>query len=108
MAKSVKVTFGDVEYDVPRLTIGQLEDLAAIVNINEKKELVDEDGQPLTRKMLLANIVQSAEIVFRRATPKMPDIRELECTFDELREAVERVTRRDGLVKAEPGEAQAG
>jgi hypothetical protein len=107
--KTVTVTLGETNYEVPRLNTGQLEDLA------DRWEATDDKGSPLDDKglrlkgrALMSWTLDTTFICLRRASPPIADVRDLECGVDELREAMTKVLAISGMKKAEAtGEVKA-
>jgi hypothetical protein len=111
MPRTVTITLGEQEYEIPRLNVGQIEDLAPFWDlIDDDKRAVDEAGKPLAGRALTTRNLQVAAIALRRAAPAIADVRELECTLGELVEAVLALLRfSNPKKKAETaGEAPAG
>jgi hypothetical protein len=107
MAKTVTVNLGDETYVVPRLDIGQIEDIAEHWDMLRAAN-VGAANTNVTGKQAIAQIRMLAEITLRRATPTISDFRALECNPDELRLANDAILRTSGLIKetAEVGEAE--
>ncbi len=105
-----EITLGDQGYEVPRLTVGQLEELAELWDrTNDKGVPLDEAGEPLRGVALVKHTLGVASVVLRRATPPFKDIRDLECGIDELRDAMIKVLRIGKIIKEPmPGEARTG
>ena len=80
---SIKINLGGVEYDVPRLNIGQIEQLSEI-----------EEQAPLKRSL------GTIQIALQRATPKIPDeFTEIETTAEEIGIAYAKILIAAGLAK---------
>lgn len=76
MAKTVQITLGGTEYTVPRLNIGELEELTEIVT-----------STPATKLAF-----QVLGIALRRAKPSLPeDIKSIETDGHEIKEALSRI-----------------
>lgn len=82
-----EVTLGDVAYQVPKLNIGQIEDLQSL------------DAEP--KRWTFAALA----IVMRRAAPAIPDIREVEADPAQIRVAVETVMAASGYRTSSPNAA---
>ena len=61
--------------------------------IDAEGKPVDEFGKPLGGAAVATRYLKMAEIALRRAIPAIPDVRELECTRNELSAAVAAVVR---------------
>lgn len=77
MSSSIKVKLGETDYHVPKMNIGQIEDMAEL----------DKGGK--WTFLALA-------ILMRRATPGIEDIREIEAAPDQVRVAIETIMRGSG------------
>ncbi len=87
------INLGGATYSVPRLNIGQYEQLDELW----KSGIKDVE---LARKM--------AEIIFSRADPKIDDVKALECTPVELQRASTEIMKFSGLsLEQNSGEAPA-
>lgn len=86
--KTVKVTLGGIDYQVPRLNVGQLEDMMAAV---EGAGMRHFDG---------------LRIAMRRATPVIEDLSLIEASPSELGVALNAITGFSGVVLAKSGEAR--
>jgi hypothetical protein len=75
---SIKVTLGDKEYDVPKMNIGQIEDMTEL----------DASAAKWTFLALT--------ILMRRANPPIGDIRDIEAEPGHVREAIEKIMRGSG------------
>ena len=75
---SIKVTLGDQKYDVPKMNIGQIEDVAALDVAASKWTFL------------------ALEILMRRAIPKIEDIRDIEAEPEQVRDAIEKIMRGSG------------
>ena len=103
MAKTIKITLGDQEYEVPRLIIEQVEELAGLW------ENSDADGNFLKGKALVSNTIELARIVLRYATPAIIDMRRLDCGISDLQAACGKVLDFTQLTRSAPeGNAPAG
>lgn len=114
MSKTITIALGGDEYSVPRINFGQTEDLADLWgNMDAEGNVLDASGQPLVGKAALSRTRAIAEVVFRRATPPIPDIREIECDVSELTIAMakvlefSRLTRSDAAGNVVAGESPA-
>ena len=109
MAKTAKVTLGEVEYAFTPLDMGQLEELAETFDmVDGSGNPVDEKGDRLKGKAAVTRMLDNAAIVFRNAAPPIEDVRKLTCTALELRLAMFEVYRLSGLLREpKPGEAEA-
>ena len=85
---SLSITLGDVSYTMPRLSVGQYERIA------ELSDATDDAGREKFKFSLAL-----AEILLSRATPPIADIRDLECSPDELARASQQIMAANGLVK---------
>jgi hypothetical protein len=110
MAQVAHVKLGDQDYQFPRLTVGQLEELAVLWEDTDAKGVpLDKDGVPLKGAALVKHTLEVAQVVLRRASPSFADVRELECGIDELRDAMIKVLRVGKIIKDPmPGEARTG
>jgi hypothetical protein len=94
MPKNVTISLGGVDYVVPQMNIGQIEDLS---------EISSDASLPNFKRGRMIS-----EVILRRAVPAIPSVRDLECTAEELRAATDTVLEMSGMAKvASPGEAQA-
>ena len=92
MAKTIKITLAGAEYEVPRLNVGQAEDLAEFWEKTDAQgRPVAPDGALLTGKALLTHTIGVAAVALRRATPPIGDLRELDCEIIDLQTAVAKV-----------------
>ena len=80
----VKVTLGDKEFTVPKMNIGQVEDLA------------DLDVPP--KKWSFAAL----GILMRRADPEVKDIRDIEASPGDVREAIQKILAASGYQMPDP------
>ncbi len=81
---STKIQFGGVEYDVPRLNVGQIEELSEI-----------ENTAPLKRSL------GTIRVALKRAVPKMPDeFTDIETTAEEIGVAYAKILIAAGVAKA--------
>lgn len=103
MAKTIKITLGDDEYEVPRLNIGQIEDLMDVqAEAAAGSSASTGDIRPIYQRAKKISI-----IVLRRATPKIEDFDALECSHIDLRVATDAVLAFSGMKgKAPEGEAE--
>ena len=85
MASTIKVKLGDAEYEVPKLNIGQLEDIQALGDL------------PPTKWSFAA-----IAILMRRAKPVITEIREVECEPAQMSEAIQQVMRHSGYKVPDP------
>lgn len=110
MAKMVKITLAGQDYEVPRLNVGQVEDLAEFgERTGPLGEPLDPAGERLKGKPLVTYTLGVAGVVLRRATPAIGNVRDLECNLTNLQEAVTLVMEFNRLVKADPsGNGEAG
>ena len=110
MAKTIKITLGDQEYEVPRLIIEQVEDLAGLwENSDADGRPLDAEGNFLKGKAIVSNTIEFAKIVLRYATPAIIDMRRLECGISDLQEACGKVLEFTRLTRSAPeGNAPAG
>lgn len=88
MAKTVKITLGDHEFEVPRLNVGQIEEMMESVSSGKMRAF---DG---------------LRIALRRATPLCEDLSLIECTPAELIKGLNEITAISGVVLAKPGKAK--
>jgi hypothetical protein len=103
MAKTIKVRLGDQEYEVPRLLIDQVEDLADIYGTTDAKgRLVDANGHELKGKAEISYSINVASIVLRNATPPIGDVRKLDCEIGELQAASNAVLEFTRLTRSAP------
>ena len=103
MAKTIKISLGGQDYEVPRLNIGQVEDLAEFgERTGPLGEPLDANGEPLKGKPLVSYTLEVAAIVLRRAAPAIGSIRDLECSLADIQEAVTSVMVFNQLVKDAP------
>jgi hypothetical protein len=84
VASTIKVRLGETDYDVPKMTIGQIEAISEL------------DGAP--SKWSFAAIA----ILMRRAKPEINDIREIECEPEQMRTAIEQIMRHSGYRLPDP------
>ena len=107
MAKTIKITLGEDEYEIPRLNIGQAEDLGAMWDhVDDSGAPLDAEGKPLRGSALVKHILEAAKIVFARARPPIADVRELECSVADVQAAMNAIMTFSRLTKqAEPGES---
>ena len=84
MPATVTVTLGETTHEVPKMNIGQIEDLQAL------------DVPP--SKWTFAAIV----IIMRRATPKIDNMRDVEAEPQQLRAAIEQVMANSGYKVPDP------
>lgn len=91
---SVKIKFGDREFDIPRLNIGQLERYSEV----EAAQKLDGTQTAVNMKTTFALI----KIALERATPKIANINEIEATPEELGVAAAKILICAGLAKAKP------
>lgn len=82
----MNVTLGDVSYDVPKMNIGQIEELS----------LLDLPPARWTYAVL--------RIVMKRAVPQVPDLNEIEATPQQIRDAVEAVLQASGYKISSPNQ----
>ena len=113
MAKTIKVTIGDEEYEVPRLLVEQAEDLAGLwENSDENGIPLDAEGNALKGKALFGRTIDLASIVLRHALPAIPDFRKLDCGIEDLQTASAKVLEFSRLSRsarsAPEGNGQAG
>lgn len=96
MARTIKVMLGEVEYEVPRLNLGEVEEYVELL-LAERPKIELKFG------------IQIAEIAFRRAKPDIPDIRKIECSPKQLADATDEVFLFCGLITKAPapGEVKA-
>lgn len=78
-----KITLADVEYDVPKLNIGQLEEVSGAFELPAMKR---------TFAIL--------RIALKRATPKIEDVNGIEATNDEIASAMSEILKASGFAKA--------
>jgi hypothetical protein len=95
MPKTITLKFGDAEYTVPQLNIGQLEQIAELVNATEETAIAR-----------LKQAVGILGVALSRSTPPVGKIQELEASSDDITEAVTSILQMSGLAKA--GGAAAG
>lgn len=110
MAKTIKVTLGEQEYEVPRLIVEQVEDLADLSeNTDEKGAPLDAHGNKLKGKALVSYTINLAAVVLRYATPTIANVRHLDCEIGELNEVAGKVLEFSRLKRSAPeGNGQAG
>lgn len=82
MSKSVKITLGEISFDVPALNIGQLQDVSEVIS----KATSGAAGFDIIK------------IALKRADPK-PDYETLAPTIDEIGAGVQAVLKLSGLQK---------
>jgi hypothetical protein len=100
---------GEIDYTFPPLNIGQIEDMAEFTDADAAGNYLDADGNILRGKAAVTRKLQTAEVLFRRASPPIPDVRELECTSQDLNAAMVAIYRLSGMIEDRPtGEAGAG
>lgn len=105
--RSVKVKLGEIEYEVPHLTLGQIEELSEAWD-EATSEVAKAENAIALGRVIFKRAFRVGEIIMRRATPKIEDFRLLECTPADLRVANDEVLAFCGLAKAdEEGKAQA-
>ena len=109
MARSITVTLGGVSYDVPRLTVGQAEDLAELaVHPADKGFPLGTDGERLSGRPLITYTIGLAAVVLRRATPAIGDVRDLECDLADIQTAINAVLTSGGVSQDSAGNEAAG
>lgn len=111
MAKTIKITLAGAEYEVPRLTVGQAEDLAEFWERTDAQgHPVDQDGAPLKGKALLTHTIDIATVALRRASPAIGNLRDLDCEVIDLQAAVAKVFEFGRLTREgdDAGKAMAG
>ncbi len=96
----VFVTLGGGQYRIPKLTLGQVEDLICFAEENPEGE---------TTRARLQRGRAMAALLFRFADPPTGDLAELQATHAELRAAADQVMRANGLARPadETGKAPA-
>ncbi len=88
MATIIKITLGEVEFDVPRLNIGQIEEIAAITASGKSRPF------------------DALRIAMTRATPACEDLSSVEASPLEISAAMEAILKASGVVLAKPGGSQ--
>ena len=85
MTRTIKLSLGDQEYEIPHLTLGQAADLSPLLTRElatlAREQGIDADGKPADEAGKLAVItryLEIAEIALRRAIPAIPDVREMD------------------------------
>ena len=107
MRRTATIKFGDSEYVVPQLTIGQLEDLLEYP-VDKDGNYVDEKGNALGPAEQAKCKLDSLQVLMRRAEPEIPDVRDLECTWDEINSAIVAIYALSSVKRDAPeGESQA-
>ena len=79
---SVSVTLGEVAYDVPKMNVGQLEEVTVAFDL-----------PPARRPFAILRIAM------KRATPKIEDFGTIEAGNDEIAAAVTAILSNSGFVK---------
>lgn len=87
---SIKVKLGGSDYDVPKMNIGQLEDVTVAFDL-----------PPARRAFAIL------KIALKRAIPKIDDLGALEADNDEIASAVTDILANSGFKKAEDPNPQA-
>jgi hypothetical protein len=109
MARTIKITLGEQEYEVPRINIGQTEDLAEFWEKTDATgAAVDAGGEKLRGKPLIAHTLAIAAILLRRATPPIGDLRELECRVADVELAMMEILRFNRFLESARGNGEAG
>ena len=75
---AIKVTLGSEKYDVPKMNIGQIEDMSELDRADPKW------------------IFKALEILLRRAKPSVEDIREIEAEPEQMSEAITKIMSGSG------------
>ena len=98
MAKTLKIALGGISYEIPRLNLGQMEDLAEVwAEVVEKPESPETPTLESARAAgaynlkMLRRAFAVADVVLRRAVPEIKAARDLECAPSELRIATDAI-----------------
>lgn len=75
---AIKVTLGTEKYDVPKMNIGQIEDMSGLDRADPKW------------------VFKALEILLRRAKPAVEDVRDIEAEPDQMGEAITKIMTGSG------------
>lgn len=77
----IKVTLGEVDYQVSKMNIGQIEDLQALDASSPRWSF------------------QALAIMMKRSSPKVADVRELEAELPQIQSAIKAVMTQSGYYR---------
>ena len=108
MPRTAKVRMGETEYTFLPLTIGQYEDMLDY-RTDEQGNYLDDAGAQVGLKEQIACKLAVAQIMFRRATPPIDNVRDLEGGWAALNAAMNAIYRISGMIPEDKplGEDQA-